>query len=121
MTPLLHNLPFHGDDLEHRFEVVFPALADLVAFEIAIDALRRAAAATDRKQSAFGANAVFHGIKRKHAYKIGMLKILELREHAEATLGDKFDLNDFHTVILSNGSMPFDVLEDVVQNYIDEQ
>jgi uncharacterized protein (DUF885 family) len=42
------------------------------------------------------------------AYKIGMLKILELREKAKKSLGDKFDIRQFHEVVLSNGSVPLD-------------
>jgi uncharacterized protein (DUF885 family) len=51
-------------------------------------------------------------------YMIGMLKILELRQIAMEQLGDQFDLKQFHTVILQNGSMPLDVLEGIVQDYI---
>ncbi len=54
------------------------------------------------------------------SYKVGMLKILELRERAEKELGDKFDLKEFHNVILGKGSMPLAVLEKVVQDYIDQ-
>lgn len=53
------------------------------------------------------------------AYKIGMLKILELRRKAMDRLGDQFDLKGFHNVVLSNGSMPLDVLERVVDDYIE--
>jgi len=53
------------------------------------------------------------------AYKIGMLKILELRQRAMEQLGDQFDLKDFHNVVLGNGSMALDVLDRVVQDYID--
>lgn len=52
-------------------------------------------------------------------YKIGMLKILELREKAMEELGDQFDIKKFHTAILGNGSMPLEILERVVQDYID--
>jgi uncharacterized protein (DUF885 family) len=52
-------------------------------------------------------------------YKIGMLKILELREKAMGELGDQFDIKEFHTVILGNGSLPLEILERVVQDYID--
>jgi uncharacterized protein (DUF885 family) len=55
------------------------------------------------------------------AYKVGMLKILELRQRAMEQLDDRFDLRDFHRVVLSNGSMPLDVLERVVQDYVDAQ
>jgi uncharacterized protein (DUF885 family) len=52
------------------------------------------------------------------AYKIGMMKILELRENAKTKLGNKFDIRDFHDVILRNGSIPLDILEDQVARYI---
>jgi len=45
------------------------------------------------------------------AYKTGMLKILELREKMKQRLGDKFDLRQFHNVVLVNGAMPLPVLE----------
>ena len=47
-----------------------------------------------------------------------MLKILELREKAKKSLGDKFDIRQFHEVVLSNGSVPFDVLEELVDRWI---
>jgi uncharacterized protein (DUF885 family) len=52
------------------------------------------------------------------AYKVGMLKILELREKAEKSLGDRFDILQFHEVVLSNGSVPLDVLEELVDSWI---
>lgn len=52
------------------------------------------------------------------AYKIGMLKILELREKARTALGDKFDIREFHDVILANGPVPLNVLEQFVDDYI---
>lgn len=55
------------------------------------------------------------------AYKIGMLKILELRERAKAALGDRFDLKAFHSVILDNGPLPLTVLESVVDDWIRAQ
>jgi uncharacterized protein (DUF885 family) len=54
-------------------------------------------------------------------YKIGMLKILELRQKAIDQLGDKFDLKEFHSLVLGNGSMPLEILERVVDNYIETQ
>ncbi|MBL4942174.1 MAG: DUF885 domain-containing protein [Colwellia sp.] len=52
------------------------------------------------------------------AYKVGMLKIIELREKAKVALGDKFDIRQFHEVVLSSGPVPLNVLEDLVNNYI---
>jgi uncharacterized protein (DUF885 family) len=52
------------------------------------------------------------------AYKIGELKILELRERARSELGERFSLKEFHNVVLENGPMPLDVLEAVVSDYI---
>jgi uncharacterized protein (DUF885 family) len=55
------------------------------------------------------------------AYKVGMLKILELREHAKQELGSQFDLRDFHDAVLKNGALPMEVLEQVVNAYIAEK
>jgi uncharacterized protein (DUF885 family) len=52
------------------------------------------------------------------SYKIGELKIEELRAKAEAALGDKFDIKDFHTVVLGSGAVPLDVLGDLVDAWI---
>ena len=52
-------------------------------------------------------------------YMVGMLKILELRQKAMDALGDHFDLKEFHNTLLKNGSMPLDILEQVVQDYIE--
>ncbi|WP_198782877.1 DUF885 domain-containing protein [Shewanella putrefaciens] len=54
------------------------------------------------------------------AYKVGMMKILELREKAKSALGDKFNLRDFHDVVLKNGAVPLDILEKLVDRYIAE-
>ena len=47
-----------------------------------------------------------------------MLKIPEVREKAKKSLGDKFDIRQFHEVLLSNGSVPFDVLKELVNRWI---
>jgi uncharacterized protein (DUF885 family) len=52
------------------------------------------------------------------AYKVGQLKILELRERAKAALGAKFNLKDFHAVVLENGAVPLTVLERLVDEWI---
>jgi len=52
------------------------------------------------------------------AYKVGQLKILALRDKARAALGEKFNLRDFHTVMLENGAVPLTVLERLVDEWI---
>ncbi len=52
------------------------------------------------------------------AYKLGQLKILELRARAEAALGDRFDLKEFHAQILMTGSLPLLVLERKIDDWI---
>ena len=47
-----------------------------------------------------------------------LAKIEELRAKAEAALGDKFDIKDFHTVVLGSGAVPLDVLGDLVDAWI---
>ena len=54
------------------------------------------------------------------AYKIGQLKMLELRNKAEKELGDKYDIKDFHHELLKRGSLPLDILEDYINDWIEE-
>jgi uncharacterized protein (DUF885 family) len=55
------------------------------------------------------------------SYKVGMLKILELRELAKKELGTKFDLRAYHDVVLKNGALPLDLLEENVRAWIAKQ
>ena len=54
------------------------------------------------------------------AYKIGQLKILELRNKSESMLGDKYDIKDFHYEILKRGSLPLELLEFYIDEWINE-
>ncbi|WP_190285646.1 DUF885 domain-containing protein [Montanilutibacter psychrotolerans] len=53
------------------------------------------------------------------SYKVGHLKMVELRERAKQRLGDRFDLRAFHDVVLGNGALPLAVLEGVVNDWVD--
>ncbi len=55
------------------------------------------------------------------SYKIGELKIVELRARAQKALGSRFDIKKFHNVVLQNGAMPLSVLETLVNQFIKEQ
>ncbi len=52
------------------------------------------------------------------AYKVGMMKILDLREKAQRELGDEFDLRQFHNVVLTNGAVPLTILEELIDEWI---
>ena len=52
------------------------------------------------------------------AYKVGMLKIRELRERAQRELGNKFDQREFHDAVLMNGALPLEILEEQINGYI---
>ena len=55
------------------------------------------------------------------AYKIGQLKILELRKLAEKDLGEKFDIREFHDVVLGSGAIPLSILESNVKSYVSKK
>lgn len=52
------------------------------------------------------------------SYKVGEIKIKQLRQHAEDTLGEAFDIRDFHDVVIRNGSVPLEVLENEVNVWL---
>jgi uncharacterized protein (DUF885 family) len=55
------------------------------------------------------------------AYKIGQLKIRQLRDDAEERLGDKFDVKAFHSQVLMDGPMPLSMLEDKIDDWVESQ
>ncbi|MBU8893749.1 MAG: DUF885 domain-containing protein [Bacteroidales bacterium] len=55
------------------------------------------------------------------AYKIGMIKFLQLREKAKSVLKDKFNIKEFHDVVLKNGAVPLDILDELVNDYINDK
>lgn len=55
------------------------------------------------------------------SYKVGMMKILDLRAKAKKELGDRFDIRDFHDAVLKNGAVALPILEDLVDAYIAEK
>ena len=73
----------------------------------------------DDVEKAIGRYIVWPG--QATAYKIGMLKIVELRENARAALGEKFDIRGYHDVILRNGPLPLNMLEEEVDKWIAAQ
>ena len=52
------------------------------------------------------------------AYKVGMNKILELRNLSEEKLGSNFDIKEFHDIILKDGALPLDILTQKVEAWI---
>lgn len=54
------------------------------------------------------------------SYKIGMIKMLELREKARTKLGNQFNLKAFHNAVLKNGAVPLNILENIIDDYIAE-
>ena len=55
------------------------------------------------------------------SYKMGMLQILELRDKAKNEMGDKFDLKQFHSIVLDQGIVPLFILEDLIDEWIESK
>jgi uncharacterized protein (DUF885 family) len=55
------------------------------------------------------------------AYKVGMMKILDVREKAKTALGDMFVLSEFHDVVLKNGAVPLDILDQLIEKWVAEK
>jgi len=86
---------------------------------------REQAIAYMREKTGMGESEVVSEIERYFvmpgqalAYKIGMLKILELRAHAQAQLGSAFDIRQFHAVVLGSGSLPLSILQKQVDTWV---
>jgi len=74
-----------------------------------------------RRDAAKEVERYFNNPGQATSYMIGRLKIVELRDRARAALGERFDIRDFHAVILENGSVPLDVLEGLVDAWITQR
>lgn len=93
----------------HTFGWTRPQVLDYLASKTALS-LHEVRTETDRYISTPG---------QALAYKMGELKIRQLREKAEAALGEKFDVREFHDAVLLDGPLPLTALEENIQNYID--
>ena len=55
------------------------------------------------------------------SYKVGMMELLRLRDEAQEALGNRFDIREFHDVVLKDGSLPLTALRELVMAYIAEK
>ena len=76
---------------------------------------------TDREKAAKAVERYLVLPSQATAYKIGMSKILQLREQAKHTLGDEFDIREFHDVVLINGALPLNILQQMITQWIDQR
>ncbi|MCF6193860.1 MAG: DUF885 family protein, partial [Kangiellaceae bacterium] len=120
IKPKESDFKFEADDATHRFKELYTIFLEKKK------EYKRALA--QKEEDNFKAKSdVISEIERyivmpgqACAYKVGMMKILELRAKAKAELGDKFDIRDYHDVVLQNGAVPLDILEIFVDKYIAE-
>jgi uncharacterized protein (DUF885 family) len=119
-----HNDPF--GDLGRLRDELFRAVRLVVDTGIhAKHWTREQAIAYMREKTGMGEKEVKSEIERyivapgqACAYKVGMLKIQELRARAQKELGEKFDQREFHDAVLKNGALPLEILEEQVNDYI---
>ena len=71
-----------------------------------------------RRDAAKEVERYFNNPGQATSYMIGRMKIIELRDRARAALGDRFDIREFHAVVLENGAVPLDVLDELVETWI---
>jgi uncharacterized protein (DUF885 family) len=71
-----------------------------------------------RRDAAKEVERYFNNPGQATSYMIGQIRILELRERARRQLGSRFDIRDFHAVVLENGAVPLDTLEELVEAWI---
>ncbi|PHR74092.1 MAG: DUF885 domain-containing protein [Lutibacter sp.] len=83
------------------------------AIQYSLDNEAESAASIEREIERYMANA-----GQALSYKIGQLKIRELRTKAEKTLGDKFDIKEFHNQVLETGNIPLQLLENKIDKWI---
>ena len=76
---------------------------------------------TDRDKAAKAVERYLVLPSQATAYKIGMLKILQLRQQAKHTLGDAFDIREFHDVVLMNGALPLNILQQMITQWIEQR
>lgn len=89
--------------------------------EEAIDYMVENGGATDRSDAVIEIERYAAWPAQALGYKIGMIKILEMRDHAKEALGEDFDIREFHDAMLVNGGLPLTVMEDEINRYIEEQ
>lgn len=89
--------------------------------EKAIEYMVENGGATDRSDAVIEIERYAAWPAQALGYKIGMIKILEMRERAREALGEDFDIREFHDALLVNGGLPLTVMEEEIDRYIETQ